>query len=89
MWCLLIVSITRAGRKSCRPIPFADFMAHELLPWLRQQAGCHSPKNRCRRLQLRRPGRIVVALRYPRLFANVLSLSGFTGGRPKARKPAG
>lgn len=56
---------------------FADFMAHELLPWLRRQG-----------LSLSRQKTVVagssygglaaswVALRYPRQFGNVLSLSG-------------
>jgi enterochelin esterase family protein len=34
-------------------------MAHELLPWLRRQGLSQPPKNRGRRLQLRRAGRIL------------------------------
>ena len=64
--------------KELPPNPhFADFMAHELLPWLRRQG-----------LSLSRQKTVVagssygglaaswVALRYPRQFGNVLSLSG-------------
>ena len=71
--------------KELPPNPFfADFMAHELLPWLRQQ-----------RLNLTRQKTVVagssygglaaswVALRYPRQFANVLSLSGSYWWAPK------
>lgn len=63
---------------------FADFMAHELLPWLRQQG-----------VALQRQKTVLagssygglaaswVALRYPRLFGNVLSLSGSYWWAPK------
>lgn len=63
---------------------FADFMAHELLPWLHRQG-----------LNMQRQKTVVagssygglaaswVALRYPRLFGNVLSLSGSYWWAPK------
>lgn len=63
---------------------FADFMAHELLPWLHGQG-----------LNLQRQKTVLagssygglaaswVALRYPRLFGNVLSLSGSYWWAPK------
>ncbi|SNY62582.1 alpha/beta hydrolase-fold protein [Enterobacter sp. CC120223-11] len=63
---------------------FADFMAHELLPWLHRQG-----------LSLQRQKTVLagssygglaaswVALRYPRLFGNVLSLSGSYWWAPK------
>lgn len=67
---------------------FADFMAHELLPWLRQQG-----------VALQRQKTVLagssygglasswVALRYPRLFGNVLSLSGSYWWAPKGEVP--
>lgn len=66
---------------------FADFMAHDLLPWLRQQG-----------ITVTRKKAIVagasygglasswVALRYPRLFGNVLSLSGSYWWAPSGEK---
>lgn len=71
--------------KELPPNPdFADFMAHELLPWLRGQG-----------IALQRQKTVLagssyggiasswVALRYPRLFGNVLSLSGSYWWAPK------
>lgn len=67
---------------------FADFMAHELLPWLHQQG-----------VALQRQKTVLagssygglasswVALRYPRLFGNVLSLSGSYWWAPKGEAP--
>lgn len=67
---------------------FADFMAHELLPWLHHQG-----------LNLQRQKTVLagssygglasswVALRYPRLFGNVLSLSGSYWWSPKGEAP--
>lgn len=83
---VFIDSLDQARRmKELQPNPFfADFMAHELLPWLRQQG-----------LNLMRQKTVVagssygglaaswVALRYPRQFANVLSLSGSYWWAPK------
>lgn len=76
--------------KELPPNPhFADFMAHELLPWLRRQG-----------LSLSRQKTVVagssygglaaswVALRYPRQFGNVLSLSGSYWWAPQ-REEAG
>ena len=75
--------------KELPPNPdFADFMAHELLPWLRQQG-----------VALQRQKTVLagssygglasswVALRYPRLFGNVLSLSGSYWWAPKGEAP--
>ncbi|MDX6018777.1 alpha/beta hydrolase-fold protein [Scandinavium sp. V105_16] len=67
---------------------FADFMAHELLPWLHSQG-----------LTMQRQKTVLagssygglasawVALRYPRLFGNVLSLSGSYWWAPKGEAP--
>lgn len=67
---------------------FADFMAHELLPWLHHQG-----------LNMQRQKTVLagssygglasawVALRYPRLFGNVLSLSGSYWWAPKGEAP--
>lgn len=74
--------------KELPPNPaFADFMAYELLPWLRQQG-----------IALTRQKTVLagssygglasswVALRYPRLFGNVLSLSGSYWWAPKGEE---
>lgn len=64
--------------KELPPNPFfADFMAHELLPWLRQQ-GLDAIRQKTVVAGSSYGGLAAswVALRYPRLFANVLSLSG-------------
>ncbi|HEJ7512702.1 TPA: DUF3327 domain-containing protein [Klebsiella oxytoca] len=74
--------------KELPPNPhFADFMAHELLPWLNRQG-----------LSLTRQKTVVagssygglaaswVALRYPRQFGNVLSLSGSYWWAPKGEE---
>lgn len=56
---------------------FADFMAHDLLPWLRQQ-GITVQRNKTIVAGASYGGLASswVAMRYPRLFGNVLSLSG-------------
>lgn len=76
--------------KELPPNPdFADFMAHELTPWLAQQG-----------ISLQRQKTVLagssygglasswVALRYPRLFGNVLSLSGSYWWAPHGEAPA-
>ncbi|WP_312211356.1 alpha/beta hydrolase-fold protein [Pseudescherichia sp.] len=87
---VFVDSLDAARRgKELPPNPaFADFMAHELLPWLRQRG-----------VALTRSKTVVggasygglasswVALRYPRLFGNVLSLSGSYWWSPKGEAP--
>lgn len=67
---------------------FADFMAHELLPWLREQGVAMQRQKTV--LAGSSYGGIAaswVALRYPRLFGNVLSLSGSYWWAPKGEAP--
>ncbi|MRS90057.1 DUF3327 domain-containing protein [Enterobacteriaceae bacterium RIT714] len=87
---VFIDSLDHARRgKELPPNPdYADFMAHELLPWLRGQG-----------IALQRQKTVLagssyggiasswVALRYPRLFGNVLSLSGSYWWAPKDEAP--
>lgn len=63
---------------------FADFMAHELVPWLRQK-GIVLQRNKTVLAGASYGGLASswVALRYPRLFGNVLSLSGSYWWAPK------
>ncbi|HGL6364388.1 TPA: alpha/beta hydrolase-fold protein [Citrobacter koseri] len=71
--------------KELPPNPdFADFMAHELLPWLRQQ-GVTTQRQKTVLAGSSYGGLASswVALRYPRLFGNVLSLSGSYWWAPK------
>lgn len=86
---VFIDSLDHARRsKELPPNPrFADFMAHELVPWLQGQG-----------VTLQRQKTILagssygglasswVALRYPRLFGNVLSLSGSYWWAPKGEE---
>ncbi len=67
---------------------FADFMAHELLPWLRQQ-GITVQRNKAIVAGASYGGLASswVAMRYPRLFGNVLSLSGSYWWAPKGEEP--
>ncbi|AYW53838.1 alpha/beta hydrolase-fold protein [Raoultella ornithinolytica] len=74
--------------KELPPNPFfADFMAHELLPWLRQQ-GLDAIRQKTVVAGSSYGGLAAswVALRYPRLFANVLSLSGSYWWAPKGEE---
>ena len=67
---------------------FADFLAHELLPWLRGQGIAMQRQKTV--LAGSSYGGIAsswVALRYPRLFGNVLSLSGSYWWAPKGDAP--
>lgn len=63
---------------------FADFMAHELVPWLRDR-GMTLTRNKTVIAGASYGGLASswVALRYPRLFGNVLSLSGSYWWAPK------
>ncbi|ANG91875.1 DUF3327 domain-containing protein [Enterobacteriaceae bacterium 155047] len=76
--------------KELPPNPhFADFMAHELVPWLRGQGVALQRQKTV--LAGSSYGGIAsswVALRYPRLFGNVLSLSGSYWWAPKG-EPSG
>ncbi|WP_159235997.1 alpha/beta hydrolase-fold protein [Raoultella terrigena] len=74
--------------KELPPNPFfADFMAHELLPWLRQQ-GLNPTRQKTVVAGSSYGGLAAswVALRYPRQFANVLSLSGSYWWAPKGEE---
>mgnify|MGYP001045020443 CR=1 FL=1 len=75
--------------KELPPNPaFADFMAHELVPWLRQKG---IPVQRQKTVLAGSSyGGLAsswVALRYPRVFGNVLSLSGSYWWSPKGEAP--
>jgi Enterochelin esterase and related enzymes len=66
---------------------FADFMAQELLPWLQQQGIALQPQKTI--LAGSSYGGLAsswVALRYPQLFGNVLSLSGSYWWTPKGEE---
>lgn len=87
---VFIDSLDHARRgKELPPNPdFADFMAHELLPWLRGQGIAMQRQKTV--LAGSSYGGIAsswVALRYPRLFGNVLSLSGSYWWAPKGEAP--
>jgi len=87
---VFIDSLDHARRsKELPPNPaFADFMAHELLPWLRGQGVAMQRQKTV--LAGSSYGGIAsswVALRYPRLFGNVLSLSGSYWWAPKGEAP--
>lgn len=87
---VFIDSLDHARRaKELPPNPdFADFMAHELLPWLRGQGMAMQRQKTV--LAGSSYGGIAsswVALRYPRLFGNVLSLSGSYWWAPQGEAP--
>jgi len=75
-------------KRRARELPpnadFADFMAHELVPWLRQK-GITLTRNKTVIAGASYGGLASswVALRYPRVFGNVLSLSGSYWWAPK------
>jgi len=88
---VFIDSLDQARRAKELPpdADFADFMAHELLPWLRQQGVALTRQKTV--LAGSSYGGLAaswVALRYPRLFGNVLSLSGSWWWAPKGETPA-
>jgi enterochelin esterase-like enzyme len=87
---VFIDSLDHARRsRELPPNPdFADFMAYDLLPWLRQQ-GIHVPRNKAILAGASYGGLASswVALRYPRLFGNVISLSGSYWWAPKGEMP--
>ncbi|HCR0053026.1 TPA: DUF3327 domain-containing protein [Enterobacter hormaechei] len=67
---------------------FADFMAHELLPWLRGKGiGMQRQKTVLAGSSYGGIASSWVALRYPRLFGNVLSLSGSYWWAPEGDAP--
>ena len=66
---------------------FADFMAHELLPWLRGRASACSGRKPYWQDPATGNCLFMVALRYPRLFGNVLSLSGSYWWAPEGDTP--
>ena len=67
---------------------FADFMAHELLPWLREKGiGMQRQKTVLAGSSYGGIASSWVALRYPRLFGNVLSLSGSYWWAPEGDAP--
>lgn len=67
---------------------FADFMAHELLPWLREKGiGMQRQKTVLAGSSYGGIASSWVALRYPRLFGNVLSLSGSNWWAPEGDAP--
>jgi len=82
------LDLTRRGRELPPNIAFSNFMAHELLPWLRQKNIAVEPDKTI--IAGSSFGGIAaswVALRYPSLFANVISLSGSYWWAPKEDAP--
>ncbi|MGY5956010.1 alpha/beta hydrolase-fold protein [Kosakonia sp. BK9b] len=79
---------TRRGKELPPNADFADFMALELTPWLKQRG---LPMTRTKTVLAGASyGGLAsswVALRYPRLFGNVLSLSGSYWWSPKGEAP--
>ena len=78
---------SRRGKELPPNPTFADFMAYELVPWLRQQ-GIALPRQKTVLAGSSYGGLASswVALRHPRLFGNVLSLSGSYWWAPKGEE---
>lgn len=80
---------SRRGKELPPNADFADFMAHELVPWLRQQGiAVQRQKTVLAGSSYGGLASSWVALRYPRLFGNVLSLSGSYWWAPEGEAPA-
>ncbi|WP_342324118.1 alpha/beta hydrolase-fold protein [Kosakonia sp. BYX6] len=78
----------RRGKELPPNANFADFMGQELIPWLRKR-GMALTRNKTVLAGASYGGLASswVALRYPRLFGNVLSLSGSYWWAPKGEAP--
>jgi enterochelin esterase family protein len=78
----------RRGRELPPNPAFSDFMAYELIPWLQQQ-GFTSVANHTVIAGSSYGGLASawVAMRYPKIFGNVLSLSGSYWWAPEGEKP--
>jgi enterochelin esterase-like enzyme len=80
---IMLDSSSRMQELLCYP-PFADFLAHDLLPWAQQQF--HVTSNQLHRtvggLSAGGVAAAYVGMRYPHLFGNVLAQSGAFWWRP-------
>jgi enterochelin esterase-like enzyme len=78
---------TRRTELPCHA-PFAEFLAHELLPWIRQQyqVSLHPSRTVVGGMSYGGLAAAYAGLRYPELFGNILSQSGSFNWKPEAEQ---